>query len=444
MNLNSRIARMALTLALVAGIALTALPASAATTTSYYAWDNNGHSYVSTQSQVTATAAATAWNKSHSYKAVWSGFVEYGTCQPTIPATSRCPTATAATSIAGLLKAYAIGGDFWIATASSGAVFTSWVSQADASAKAAADLNPAPAQVYTAMSSAGVTYTSTISQAYANQMATFVEFTAQGAYWAPGVNGMYFASTISYADAVASAAAYRAENLYGASAGDYVGYDEAGTNPADVIYFLGPTQTAVDATAQAWGTALVRGGVWLATPTAGGWVYVSPASQAAATNLAHVHPTYCAWVDCVTAVSAAGITYTDVDGDQQVADNLASYTYHKTGPLPTSPEVCYQGSKSITISLFSFQCPAHWILLTPAKVSAAATKAYAAKLASVRTLYCNSPLGETTVTATHPTCPAGFVAKKNSLICTKGAIVVRLTGYAPKCPNGDATTRIPT
>jgi hypothetical protein len=155
----------------------------------YTAWDNDGNSYVSSVSQAAANAAATAWNTSHHFTAVWSGFVVFGASQAN------------ANQLARDLKGNSVGGSFWIATSQSGAVFTSYVSQADVQAKAAADLNPPPSHSYTATSSAGITYTSAVSQVNANAMATFVEFTAVPHYFFPGLNGTTVESAVSFADA---------------------------------------------------------------------------------------------------------------------------------------------------------------------------------------------------------------------------------------------------
>jgi hypothetical protein len=141
----------------------------------YTAWDNAGNAYVSSVSQAAANAAATAWNTSHHF--------------------------TNANQLARDLNGNANGGSFWMATSQSGAVFTSFVSQADVQAKAAADLNPPPSPSYTATSSAGITYVSSVSQANANAMATFIEHTAVPHYFGLGINGTVTESTVSSADA---------------------------------------------------------------------------------------------------------------------------------------------------------------------------------------------------------------------------------------------------
>lgn len=433
MRNTSRCMGAIMVLSLVIASVLFAAPAGA-TTTSYYAWDKDGHTYVSNQSQAIANAAAAAWNKKNTYSARWSGFVVYGTCPPSNPPNRACPDATSAARQIIDIKGEAASGTFWLATSNSGAVFTSVISQSDADAKAAADLNPAPSPAYTATSAVGVTYTSSISQADANLMATFVEHTAMPVYIAPGPNGLVFQSTVSTADAEAQVMTFQSENLYQAAAGDYMGFDQSLTNPADLVMFDGPTQAAVDSTATAWGTALVRGGVYIASDRLGRWIYVS-GSQAGAAALAMSLPESSTFTPAYTAMSQTGQVFAN-DGDQQWAYNAAAYTYQKPRVLPTSPETCYQGSKSNTLTLLSWQCPAHWTLLTPAKTSAAALKAAAAAVARLRTLTCDSPLGNVTVTSDAPKCAAGFHAVPNTIVCVKGTISRKVTGIAAKCPAG--------
>jgi hypothetical protein len=438
-------------LCLVLASALFVIPAGAGTTTTtaptFYAWDKDGHTYVSTQSQADANAAAAAWNKKNTTSASWSGFVVYGTCTPSNPPNPKCPDATSAARQIIDIKGEAESGTFWLATSNSGAVFTSSVSQADADAKAAADLNPAPSPAYRATSSVGVTYTSAISQADANAMASFVEHTALPSYTTPGPNGMIFSSTVSYVDAIAAEQTYNEDNLYGAAAGDYIGFDVTalapgattlGTNPADMIFFSGPSQAAVDATAKAWGTALVRGGVYLATNVGGTWLYVN-SSQAGVTALATEYP-YAPNSNALVATSITGQKFYN-DMYQQWADNAAAYAYQKPRPLPTSPEICYQGSKSNTVTLLSWQCPAHWTLLTPATTSKAALAAAARAAAKVRALSCDSQLGNITVRANAPQCPAGFKAVENTVVCVKGKVTRKVTELAAKCPAGFRTRK---
>jgi hypothetical protein len=430
---------------LLAGL-LVVVPAGADSTTTttptyYYAWDNDGHTYVSTQSQAVATAAAVAWNKKNTYTASWSGFVVYGTCPNNGPTTPNCPILSSAEQQIIDIKGEAAAGTFWLATSSSGAVFTSTVSQADVQAKAAADLNPAPTPAYTAMSSVGITYTSAVSQANANAMATFVEHTAVPEWVSPGPNGMLFSSPVSYADAVAQGLAFQEANMYAAAAGDYIGYDaETSTgfsNPADIIFFIGPTQAAVDATAKAWGTRLVRGGVYLASNLYGTWIYVGT-STAGAKALATGYP-YPSNPTALTATSVTGEKFYGVNAEpQQWVDNAAAYSYQKSRVLPTSPETCYQGSKSNTLTLLSWQCPAHWSLLTPAKTSKAALAAAAAARARLRTLTCVDLTygGDAHITAEKPTCPTGTKAVVNTVVCVRGKITRRVTELAAKCPVG--------
>jgi hypothetical protein len=355
----------------------------------YTAWDKAGNSYVSTVSQAAANAAATAWNTSHHFTSTWSGFVMYGTTQKT------------ATQAMGQLEVAATGGSFWIATSQGGAVFTSWVSQADVQAKAAADLNPPPSHAYTATSSGGITYTSATSQANANAMATFVEFTAVPHYFFPGLNGTTVESAVSFADAVTQADVQAKANPYSASAGDYIGYDASSgaTNPADMITFFAPTQARANVLALSWGKTLVHGGVWLATsPAATLFAFTSPTSQAAATAEAGSYSGFFPGIAVLDsgvdshATSALGVTFYTFT--QQPADNMAAYTPHKVRPLPTIPEVCYQGSKSNTLSLLSWECPAHWTMLKPAK---APSRIICVKGTTVRR-----------VTKVNPRCPAGW------------------------------------
>jgi hypothetical protein len=341
---------------------------TAGASSQYTAWDKGGNSYVSTVSQAAAKAAAAAWNTSHHYTSTWTGFVMYGTSQKT------------ATQTAGVLQFDATNGSFWIATSQSGAVFTSYVSQVDVQSKAASDLNPLPTPFYTAISSAGITYTSAVSQANADAMATFVEHTAVPHYFGLGINGTVTESTVSSADASSQTQAELKANPYSAGAGDYIGYDatSGNTNPADMIAFLAPTQAAANALAQAWGKALVHGGVWIATSPVGSFAFASSVSQAAATAEAGSYSGYFpgfatlqAGVDFHSA-SATNVTY--YSGlSQQMADNMAAFTHYKTRPLPTVPEVCYQGSKSNTLSLLSWQCPAHWTMLRSAEAPARIT-----------------------------------------------------------------------
>jgi hypothetical protein len=351
----------------------------------YTAWDNAGNAYVSSVSQAAANAAATAWNTSHHFTAAWSGFVLFGTSQAN------------ANQLARDLNGNANGGSFWMATSQSGAVFTSFVSQADVQAKAAADLNPPPSPSYTATSSAGITYV-------ANAMATFIEHTAVPHYFGLGINGTVTESTVSSADASSQTQAELKANPYSAGAGDYIGYDatSGNTNPADMIAFLAPTQAAADALAQAWGKALVHGGVWIATSPVGSFAFTSSVSQAAATAEAGSYSGYFPGFASLQAgadfhsSSATNVTY--YSGlSQQMADNMAAYTPYKTRPLPTVPEVCYQGSKSNTLSLLSWQCPAHWSMLKPA---AAPSRITCVKGTAVKH-----------VTKVNPTCPVGWKKK---------------------------------
>lgn len=444
MKNNHKLVAGVAALSLVLASALFVVPAGAGTTTTtaptFYAWDKDGHTYVSTQSQADAIAAAAAWNKRNTVSASWSGFVVYGTCAPSNPPNPKCPQATSAARQIVDIRGSALGGSFWLATSNSGAVFTSFVSQADADTKAAVDMNPAPNSAYRATSSAGVTYTSAISQADANAMASYVEHTALPSYTTPGPNGMIFSSTISYADAIAAEQTFNEENLYDAAAGDYIGFDASGTltNPADLVLFSGPTQAAVDATATAWGTVLVRGGEYLASNVAGGWIYVNN-SQGGAKALATEYP-YRSNPSAFIATSVIGQKFYGVVS-QQWTDNAAAYVYQKPRVLPTSPEVCYQGSKSNTVTLLSWQCPAHWTLLTPATTSKAALAAAARAVARVRVLSCDSQYGNIVVRADAPKCPAGFIAAKNTVVCVKGKVTRKVTEFAAKCPAGFRTRK---
>ena len=448
MKNNHKLVAGVAALCLVLASALFVVPAGAGTTTTtvptFYAWDKDGHTYVSTQSQADANAAAAAWNKKNSYSAEWSGFVVYGTCTPSDPPNPKCPLTTSAAWQARVIRGNALGGSFWLATSNSGAVFSSNVSQADADAKAVVDLNPAPNMAYRATSSAGVTYTSAISQADANAMASYVEHAALPSYTTPGPNGMIFSSTVSYADAIAAEQTFNEKNLYAAAAGDYIGFDASAnlTNPADLVLFSGPTQAAVDATATAWGTALVRGAEYLASNVAGTWIYVG-SSQASAKALATEYP-YVRNPNALTAESATGQTFYMVSFGpltQQWVDNAAAYVYQKPRVLPTAPEVCYQGTQSNTVTLLSWQCPAHWTLLTPATTSKAALAAAARAAARVRVLSCDSQYGNIVVRADAPKCPAGFIAAKNTVVCVKGKVIRKVTEFAAKCPAGFRTRK---
>jgi hypothetical protein len=395
----------------------------------YTAWDKAGNSYVSTVSQAAANAAATAWNMSHHYTSTWSGFVMYGTTQKT------------AVQAAGYLDFEATNGSFWIATSPSGAVFTSYVSQADVQAKAASDLNPPPVPAYTATSPAGITYTSSVSQANANAMATFVELTAVPHYFFPGLNGTTVESAVSFADAVAQAGAQLKANPYNAGAGDYIGYDASSgaTNPADMIVFFAPTQAQANALALAWGTALVHGGLWLATsPAASSYAFISRTSQAAATAEAGSYSGFFPGISTLDAgadyhaVSVLNVTY--YAGMPQMSDNMAAYTYYKPRPLPTVPEVCYQGSKSNSISLLSWQCPAHWTMLTAAQVTKHALTPRCPGGGRLSGAACQVT---TVLPATVNSCPLGGVLSGTMCVSTVAEPVTPYTPYTSLyCPSG--------
>jgi hypothetical protein len=395
----------------------------------YTAWDNDGNSYVSSLSQAAANAAATAWNTSHHYSAVWSGFVVFGASQ------------ASANQLARDLKGNSVGGSFWIATSQSGAVFTSYVSQADVQAKAAADLNPSSAPAYTATSSRGITYTSAVSQANANAMATFVEFAAVPHYFFPGLNGTTVESAVSFVDAVSQADAQAKANPYSASAGDYIGYDTSAgaTNPADMIDFAAPTQAQADARALAWGTALVHGGLWLATsPAASFYVFTSPTSQAAATAEAGSYSGFFPGLAALDArseyhaVSALNVTYDA--GMPQMSDNMAAYTYYMSRPLPIVPEVCYQGSKSNSIALLSWQCPAHWTMLKAAQVTKHALTPRCPGGGRLSGAACQVT---TVLPATVNSCPLGGVLSGTMCVSTVAEPVTPYTPYTSLyCPSG--------
>jgi len=445
MKLNQRFIStvVAITIALAGAVVTAPAGASGTTAISYYAWDKDGHTYVSTQSQADANAAAAAWNKKNSTSVDWNGFVVWGTCTPSFPPNPKCPLSTSAAWQAGVLRGDAEAGTFWIATSNSGAVFTSVISQADADAKAAADLNPTPTPAYTATSSAGVTYTSAKSQADADEMATFVEHTAMPEYIVGGPNGLVFRSTVSRAAAASDAAAFESENQYVAAAGDYIGFDSSTTwppgNPADLVLVSGPSQAAADAAAQAWGTRLVRGGVFLASDPFGDWLFVDT-SQAGARAQANSYPEGGGngAPPNFVATSPTGESFSSFYF-QQWADNAAAYQYQKPRVLPTSPETCYQGSQSNTLTLLSWQCPAHWTLLKAASTSKAARIAAAKAAAAIRVLWCDSQYGNFEVRADSPKCPAGSIAAKNTVVCVRGKVTQKVTGFAAKCPKGYRT-----
>jgi hypothetical protein len=386
----------------------------------YTAWDKAGNAYSSSVSQAAANAAAAAWNTSHHFTSTWSGFVMYGTSQKT------------ALQAAGYLDVEATNGSVWIATSQSGAVFTSPISQADVQAKAAADLNPVPTPAYTATSSAGITYTSSVSQANANAMATFVEFTAVPHYFFPGLNGTTVESAVSFADAVVQAQAQLKANPYSASAGDYIGYDTSSgnTNPADMIAFAAPTQAQANALALAWGTALVRGGLWLATsPAAATYAFVSPTSQAAATAEAGSYSGFFPGIATLDAgaenhsLSTTNVTFYSFL--QQLADNMAAYTYYKPRPLPTVPEVCYQGAKSNTVALLSWKCPAHWTVLKAATVTKHVLVARCPSGGALSGTTCGVT---SSITAAVNSCPSGGTLSGSMCVSTVNEPV---TPYAP-------------
>jgi hypothetical protein len=396
----------------------------------YTAWDNDGNSYVSSLSQAAANAAATAWNTSHHYSAVWSGFVVFGASQ------------ASANQLARDLKGNSVGGSFWIATSQSGAVFTSYVSQADVQAKAAADLNPSSAPAYTATSSRGITYTSAVSQANANAMATFVEFAAVPHYFFPGLNGTTVESAVSFVDAVSQAGAQAQANPYSAGAGDYIGYDASSgeTNPADMIVFSAPTQAQANALALAWGTALVHGGLWLATsPAASSYAFISTTSQAAATAEAGSYSGFFPGIATLDAagpdshsLSATNVTFYSFF--QQFADNMAAYTYYKPGPLPTVPEVCYQGAKSNSIALLSWQCPAHWTMLKAAQVAKHALTPRCPGGGRLSGAACQVTTG---LPATVNSCPFAGVLSGTMCVSTVNEPVTPYTpGTSLYCPSG--------
>jgi hypothetical protein len=207
-------------------------------------------------------------------------------------------------------------------------------------------------------------------------------------------------SAVSFADAGVQAQAQLKANPYSAGAGDYLGYDASSgsTNPADMIAFFAPTQAQANALALSWGKTLVHGGVWLATsPADPAYAFTSSISQAATTAEAGSYSGFFPGIAVLDsgvdahATSALGVTFYSFT--QQSADNMAAYTPYKVRPLPTIPEVCYQGARTNTLSLLSWECPAHWTMLKPAKAP-------------------------------------------SRIICVKGTTVRRVTKVNPRCPVG--------
>lgn len=184
-------------------------------------------------------------------------------------------------------------------------------------------------------------------------------------FHAIGVNGAIVTSTVSQDNADSVAQAQWLANPAYVGAGDYVGFDANPrlTNPADLVLIYGPTKVAAEVAAKAWGTRLVRGGVWVATSLNGLAVVVSGASVAIARSIAANSGPGGATLD--RATSSTGQRFYS-PWNQQWADNLAVYAHTAVRAVPKHDEVCFQGSKSNTLTLVSWQCPAHWRLLKAA------------------------------------------------------------------------------
>lgn len=180
-----------------------------------------------------------------------------------------------------------------------------------------------------------------------------------------GINGNIVSSGVSQDAADSLAQAQWLANPAYVSAGDYMGFDATPrlTNPADMTLIYGPTKRAAEASARAWGTELVRGGVWLATSFNGLAVVVSSVSAKKARSIAVNSGPGGASLKHATS-STGQVLYSP--SSQQWADNLAAYQHVKARPVPTSPEVCFHGSKLDRLTLLSWQCPANWQLLKAA------------------------------------------------------------------------------
>ena len=189
--------------------------------------------------------------------------------------------------------------------------------------------------------------------------------TAGTTYRAIGVNGDVVVSTVSQDNADSLAQAQWLANPAYVGAGDYVGFDANPrlTNPADLVLIYGATKASAEVAAKAWGTRLVRGGVWLATSLNGLAVVVSNKSAADARSIAaNSGP---GGASLLHATASSGQRFYS-PSNQQWADNLAAYVHTAPRGVPKHPETCFHSSNANTITLRSWQCPAHWHLLKPA------------------------------------------------------------------------------
>jgi hypothetical protein len=195
-------------------------------------------------------------------------------------------------------------------------------------------------------------------------MAPALSIAASPVFHALGVNGRIVSSVVSQDAADALAQAQWLKNPAYVAAGDYVGFDAGPrfTNPADMVLIFGPTKAVAEKTALAWGTALVRGGVYLATPLSGNGVFVSTsigivrrlATDAGGASASQLYST-----------SPSGQMFHSA-WQRAWARNLAGYVVHAPRALPTTDAVCTHGAATPATRLRTWQCPAGWTMaVTP-------------------------------------------------------------------------------
>ncbi|MHB1210404.1 MAG: hypothetical protein ACYC1I_11975 [Acidimicrobiales bacterium] len=223
--------------------------------------DEAGNEYFAT-TRARAVAAATAFNRANPGRVIDGGAVYYGR-------TKFQAMLTATKNGAGNGPGYVNGVPVtatpqFLATSNNGTAFWSNCSQARADALAHLDTNPAPKRVWHATNTfTGQVVISAVSAKAAAALAAYHYVT-----YTPGEVAIYGLDcqvlvANSATGLVTALRAQLAAQPYVAYGGNFVGYDTTGTNPADMVMFIGATQAKADALATAFSKRIVLGGVFV-------------------------------------------------------------------------------------------------------------------------------------------------------------------------------------
>ncbi|MHB1210626.1 MAG: hypothetical protein ACYC1I_13140 [Acidimicrobiales bacterium] len=220
--------------------------------------DEAGNEYfAATQGQ--AQAAALAFNRANRASAISGGVVYYA--HTTKQARAKAALANATAYVNGVPTT---NGAPYFATSANGTVFFSWCSQARVDGQARLDTNRSSHRVWHATNTyTGQIVTSAVSAKAAAALAAY-----HYAGYTPGEVAAYgFNCQVLTANSLAGLIAAFQKQLtdmpYSAYGGNFVGYDDTGTNPADMQMFRGTTQAKANALAEAFGKRLVHGGVFV-------------------------------------------------------------------------------------------------------------------------------------------------------------------------------------